>query len=83
MMESDVMSVALTSEQEDGFRGSVAAVDLPGTRVATFAFSPLSARRGPAQTRRHGPENCFLFLVRGGTIQREPTSPGRTAAGIE
>jgi AraC-like DNA-binding protein len=71
MMESDVMSVALTSEQEDGFRGRVNAVDLPGTRVATFSFSPLSARRGPAQIRRHDPENYFLFLVRGGTIQLE------------
>ncbi|MGY0056499.1 helix-turn-helix domain-containing protein [Streptomyces sp. LZ34] len=71
MMENDVMSVTLTSDRTNPFRGRVHAVDLPSTRVATFSFSPLSARRGPAQIRRHDPENYFLFLVQGSMIQLE------------
>ncbi|WP_405364620.1 helix-turn-helix domain-containing protein [Kitasatospora sp. NBC_00039] len=71
LMETDVMPVALTSDHEGGFRGSARAVDLPGARVAEFAFSPMSARRGPAQIRRFDPEQYHLFLVQGSPIQLE------------
>ncbi|MGA6159447.1 helix-turn-helix domain-containing protein [Stenotrophomonas sp. NPDC087984] len=71
MMESDVISTTLRSDQANRFRGRVRAVDLPDTRVAAFTFSPLSARREPVHIRRHDPESYFLFLVQGSPVRLE------------
>ncbi|GAB2579153.1 helix-turn-helix domain-containing protein [Streptomyces capparidis] len=71
LTEHDVMQTAMTSAHAARFRGRVKSVELSATRVAALAFSPLSARRGPAHIRRQDPEDYFLVLVRGTPIKVE------------
>lgn len=77
MVADHVMPVTARSEYAARFRASVEAVDMPGTQVSSFSFSPMSARRSLRQIRRVDPENYYVVLVRGGAIRL--TQERRTA----
>lgn len=66
-----VMPVSITSPHIEHFRGTATALDLIHTDLSGFAFSPMSARRGPGHIRRADPENYFLFLVHGSPVGLE------------
>ncbi|MFH8838627.1 helix-turn-helix domain-containing protein [Streptomyces sp. NPDC017868] len=71
MIDEAVMRVSITSPYVERFQATTTAVELGDTDLATFAFSPLSARRDAAQIRRGDPEDYFLFLVHGSSIGME------------
>ncbi|MGC4951061.1 helix-turn-helix domain-containing protein [Streptomyces sp. DT224] len=79
MVGREVMPVSIRSPHARDFRGRAECVDLPGSRLATFGFSPLTARRSPAQIRGEDPEDGFLVLVQQGGVRLEQ---GRNDIGL-
>ncbi|MGZ2357926.1 helix-turn-helix domain-containing protein [Streptomyces sp. 372A] len=79
MVAREVMPVSIRSPHARDFRGRAESVELPRSRLATFGFSPLTARRSPAQIRREDPEDGFLVLVRQGGVRLEQ---GRNDIGL-
>ncbi|MDX3569049.1 helix-turn-helix domain-containing protein [Streptomyces sp. ID05-47C] len=71
MVAREVMPVSVHSAHAARFRGTAQAVELPRSQVTEFGFSPMVARRSPAEIRRHDPEEYFLVLVRGSPIRLE------------
>ncbi|MEW1890483.1 MULTISPECIES: helix-turn-helix domain-containing protein [unclassified Streptomyces] len=79
MVGREVMPVSIRSPHARRFRGWAEAMELPRSRLAAFGFSPLTARRSPAQIRREDPEDGFLVLVREGRVRLEQ---GRNDVGL-
>jgi hypothetical protein len=77
MVGHEVMPVSIRSPYADRFQGWTEAVRLPHGQVATFGFSPMTARRLPAHIRRTDSVDYFLILVHDSTIRLEQ---GRGAA---
>jgi AraC-like DNA-binding protein len=71
MVSRTVMPVSVASEHADRFKGMATALELTGTEVSAYSFSPMSARRTHTHIRRSDLESYFLFLVHGSPIGLE------------
>ncbi|MFS8204347.1 helix-turn-helix domain-containing protein (plasmid) [Streptomyces sp. CWNU-52B] len=70
MVGQEVMPLTVRSPHAPRFEGRAESVQLPDSQVSTFTYSPLAARRSPAQIRRQDPEYYFLILVWSGSSMR-------------
>lgn len=71
MVGQAVMPVTIRCPDAAEFAGDAEAVELPRGQVASFSFSPMTARRSPRQIRRHDPEAYYIVVVRGSAIRLE------------
>ncbi|NUU26490.1 MAG: helix-turn-helix domain-containing protein [Streptomycetaceae bacterium] len=71
MVGREVMPVAIRCAYGGRFHGVAEVVESPDSQVATFTFSPMSAKRSPLQIRRRDPEAYFLILAHGTPIRLE------------
>ncbi|MFB8236966.1 helix-turn-helix domain-containing protein [Kitasatospora purpeofusca] len=66
---TEVMPLSISTDHAADFHADIAGVELGPVRMASFAYSPIVARRSAAHVRQGDPEDYQLTLVSGGSFR--------------
>ncbi|MFB7380769.1 helix-turn-helix domain-containing protein [Kitasatospora purpeofusca] len=78
---SEVMPLSISTDHAADFHADIAGVELGPVRMASFAYSPIVARRSAAHVRQGDPEDYQLTLVSGGSFRLSHTGRDELIAG--